>query len=104
MFNGYEKWPVQVEKCTGMRVGNQHGSGCGTCIKVCPWNKPFTPFHRSINWGMRNIPLMRRFGIWADDMLGYGKTDYRKKWWLDHEDVYGEIKLVKKPPWSVKHP
>lgn len=42
MYNGYERWPIDVEKCTRMRVGNQHGSGCGTCIKVCPWNKPNT--------------------------------------------------------------
>ncbi len=96
MFNGYEKWLLKGEKCTGMRVGNQKGSGCGTCIKVCPWNKPFTPFHRLINWGMRNIPPMRRFGIWADDLMGYGKTDYRKKWWMDYEEVDGKVRVAGK--------
>ena len=90
MFNGYEKWPIDVKKCTAMRVGNQHGSGCGTCVKVCPWSKPYTPFHRAINWTMRNIKFARKFGIWGDDMLGYGKADHKNKWWFDLEDKNGD--------------
>lgn len=90
MYNGYEKWPNDVRKCTTMRVGNKTGSGCGTCIKVCPWNKPHSRFHRSINWTMRHFPTARRMGIWADDLLGYGKQDDRYKWWLDLEDVHGD--------------
>ena len=90
MFNGYEKWPIDVKKCTAMRVGNQHGSGCGTCVKVCPWSKPYTPFHRAINWTMRNIKFARKFGIWGDDLLGYGKADHKNKWWFDLEDKNGD--------------
>ncbi len=86
---GYEQWPADIKKCTQMRVGNPNGSGCGTCLKVCPWNKPFTPFHRSVNWAMRHIPLLRRFAVWGDDGLGYGKTNLRLKWWLDLEDTDG---------------
>jgi 3-chloro-4-hydroxyphenylacetate reductive dehalogenase len=90
MHNGYEKWPVDVKKCTFMRVGNQHGSGCGTCVKVCPWSKPYTPFHRAVNWIMRNVPPARRLGIWGDDLMGYGKPAASQKWWLDLEDVNGD--------------
>ena len=90
MYNGYEKWPMDKKKCTGMRVGNQRGSGCGTCIKVCPWNKPYTPFHRSVGWAMRNSSIARSFAIWGDDLLGYGKPDYSQKWWFDLEDVNGD--------------
>ena len=90
MHNGYEKWPLDIQKCTRMRVGNQHGSGCGTCIKVCPWSKPYTPFHRVVNWTMRHSNLAHKFGIWGDDLLGYGKPDYSKKWWFDLEDVKGD--------------
>ena len=90
MFNGYEKWPLDIKRCTGMRVGNQRGSGCGTCIKVCPWNKPYTPFHRSVGWAMRHSALARSLAIWGDDFLGYGKPDYSKKWWFDLEDVNGD--------------
>lgn len=93
MFNGYERWPLDVEKCTGMRVGNQRGCGCGTCIKVCPWNKPDTSFHRLVNWTVRHVPVIRRMAVWADDILGYGKPEEEWKWWLDLERVDGELKV-----------
>ena len=93
MHNGYEKWGLDVEKCTAMRVGNKRGSGCGTCIKVCPWNKPYTPFHRAVAWAMRNVPVARRLAIWGDDLLGYGKPHYEEKWWFDMEDVDGVLRI-----------
>lgn len=89
MYNGYEKWRNDVQKCTSFRVGNQYGSGCGTCIKVCPWNKPYTPFHRFVNWSLRNIPITRRFAVHADDWFGYGKSEPERKWWLDLEEAEG---------------
>jgi reductive dehalogenase len=93
MHNGYEKWPNNVEKCTAMRVGNKYGAGCGTCVKVCPWSKPYTLFHRTVNWTMRNVPFARRFGIWSDDLMGYGKPDPGKKWWPDLEWVDNELRI-----------
>jgi 3-chloro-4-hydroxyphenylacetate reductive dehalogenase len=100
MHNGYEKWPVDKKKCTAMRVGNQRGSGCGTCIKVCPWSKPYTPFHRAVGWAMRHSGIARSLAIWGDDLLGYGKPDHSKKWWLDLEDSAGDGAL--KPPANKK--
>lgn len=96
MYNGYETWPNNVEKCTAMRVGNKHGSSCGTCIKVCPWNKPFTPFHRFVMWTMRNLSMMRRFAIWGDDLMGYGRAEPEYKWWFDLEEVDGKIRVPPK--------
>lgn len=95
MYNGYEKWILDVEKCTRMRVGNQHGAGCGTCIKVCPWNKPNTAFHRIVGWTMKHVPLARRFGVWGDDLMGYGKPKPKWQWWMDLEKVNGELQVLK---------
>jgi len=103
MHNGYEKWPNDVEKCTAMRVGNKYGAGCGTCIKVCPWSKPYTYFHRAVNWTMRHVPMARWFGIWGDDLMGYGKPDPRRKWWLDHEEVDGELRIPPSPADKSDH-
>ena len=89
--NGYERWHTDVEKCTRMRVGNQYGAGCGTCIKVCPWNKPHTAFHRTVGWAMRKLPPLRRLGVWGDDLLGYGKPEGSRKWWLDVHEVDGKF-------------
>ena len=91
MEKGYEHWPTNVERCTRMRVGNKRGSGCGTCVKVCPWNKPYTPFHRGVNWAMRHSGIARGLAIKFDDLLGYGKSHYEDKWWFDLEEVDGII-------------
>ena len=98
MYNGYEHWPTHIEKCTLMRVGNLRGSGCGTCIKVCPANKPYTLFHRAVGWTVRNSSLTRSIAVRADDLLGYGKPKPENKWWFDLEDVDGvlQIPTVKK--------
>jgi ferredoxin len=89
MHNRYKKWPVDVQKCTGLRVGIQHGSGCGACIKVCPWNKPDTSFHRLVNWMVRHIPATRSIVVKADDIMGYGKPKPEWKWWFDLEIADG---------------
>lgn len=93
IYNGYERWPLDVEKCTAMRVGNKRGAGCGTCIKVCPWNKPYTPFHRAIGWLMRHSSIARSLAIWGDDLMGYGKPHYENKWWFDLEEVDGILRI-----------
>ncbi len=90
MHNGYEKWANNVETCTKQRVGNKTGSSCGVCINVCPWNKPYTPFHRFVEWTMRNVPIARRFAVWGDDIMGYGEPKLENKWWFDLEDVNGD--------------
>ena len=104
MYNGYEHWSTDVRKCTAMRVGNQHGAGCGTCIKVCPWNKPYTPFHRAVGWTMRHSGLARRIAIRGDDLLGYGKPHPEERWWYDLEDINGVVQLPGKHtgahPWA----
>jgi len=93
IYNGYERWPTDTEKCTGMRIGNPKGAGCGTCIKVCPWNKPYTTFHRAVGWAVRHSALARNLAVWADDSMGYGKPDPQKKWWLDLEEVNGVLRV-----------
>jgi hypothetical protein len=40
---------------------------------------------------MRNIPVARNFAVWGDQLLGYDKPNLKNKWWLDLEDVDGEL-------------
>jgi hypothetical protein len=40
---------------------------------------------------MRNIPFARNFAVWGDEFLGYDKPNLENKWWLDLEDVDGEL-------------
>ena len=39
MFNGYETWKPDVERCTRYRLTNARGAACGRCMKTCPINK-----------------------------------------------------------------
>ena len=43
---------------------------------------------------MRHIPASRSFSIEADGLLGYGKPDPARKWWLDVEKVDGLVEVL----------
>jgi reductive dehalogenase len=96
LYNGYEIWKPDVEKCTKYRVTNLKGSACGRCMKMCPWNKEGLLAHTIAMWAAIKLPFSRRFLIWLDDRMGYGIRNPLKRWWLDLEIVgaKGERKTV----------
>ncbi|MEM7134205.1 MAG: reductive dehalogenase [Chloroflexota bacterium] len=96
MFNGYELWKPDVEACTRYRVTNPHGSSCGRCLKVCPFNKPNVLHHRFGLWLAVNVPASHRFLIWFDDLMEYGNRNWAWKWWWDLETVDGKVTQPKK--------
>ena len=83
MHNGYENWKLEVERCTKFRLTNPHGVGCGSCIKVCPWNKSGGWTHDVVRWMIEHTPFLDRFIVKMDGLWGYGKQDKRDKWWFD---------------------
>lgn len=91
LYNGYEIWKPDVEKCTKYRVTNLKGSACGRCMKMCPWNKEGLLQHRAAMWAAIKLPRARRLLIWLDDRLGYGRRNPVKRWWLDLEKIAGKI-------------
>ncbi len=103
MFNGYEMWKPDVERCTRYRVTNSKGSACGRCMKTCPLNKVVTGdgslLHRVGTWlGVHARwlkPLMVPIAVFFDDRLGFGKRNPVKKWWLDLEVVDGVCVIPK---------
>jgi reductive dehalogenase len=67
---GMLKWPVHAMKCLDWWVKN--GSHCSVCIRVCPWNKPNTWFHRGVRFlAERNI--LAKALVYMDERVGYGK-------------------------------
>jgi reductive dehalogenase len=90
IYNGYETWQFDAERCTKFRVTNQNGASCGRCIKVCPWNKPQGWSHDAVRWMVKNTPFMNRAIIRMDTLMGYSKADPRDKWWFDLEEVDGK--------------
>lgn len=95
MFNGYEIWKPDVERCTRYRLTNMKGAACGRCMKTCPINKVIDAdgplLHRAASWMGVHARFLKRvmapFAAWADDKLGNGKRRPEKKWWFDHEIV-----------------
>lgn len=87
MFNGYEMWKPDVEKCVKYRVGNLRGSACGRCMKTCPYNTEGLLSQRFFLWAAINLPFTRgKLAEW-DDKVGNGSINSVKKWWWDLEWV-----------------
>jgi reductive dehalogenase len=91
MFNGYEMWKPDVERCTRYRVTNPHGSACGRCMKTCPYNHEGLLAHRFFLWCAIHVPWTRRWLVRLDDRLGNGSINPAKTWWTDLEIVEGRV-------------
>ncbi len=97
MFNGYEMWKLDAERCARYRITNQRGLACGRCMKTCPLNKVVTwdgPIATQVaSWLGINArwlkPLLIPVATRLDDLLGHGVRNPAKKWWLDLEIVDG---------------
>lgn len=85
MFNGYEIWKPDVEKCTKYRLGNLKGSACGRCMKTCPFNIEGVLTERFVLWSAIKLPFTRKFIAHLDDRVGNGSINPIKKWWWDLE-------------------
>ncbi|SEB64764.1 reductive dehalogenase [Nitratireductor aquibiodomus] len=83
MFNGYEIWKADVEKCTRYRVTNLGGSMCGRCMKTCPWNLEGLVREAPFRWAAMNFPSAAKLIARLDDAVGRGKINPVKKWWWD---------------------
>jgi epoxyqueuosine reductase QueG len=92
MFNGYEIWKADVEKCTKYRVTNMKGSACGRCMKMCPWNREDLVDAEAWMWRAIGHPEEARALAEADDAEGNGARNPVKRWWFDLEVVDGVAK------------
>ena len=89
MFNGYEIWKADVEKCTKYRVTNMKGSACGRCMKMCPWNREDTVEAEKLMWLSIEHPELAKSIADQDDFDGNGARNPLKRWWFDLEVVGG---------------
>ncbi len=89
MFNGYEIWKADVEKCTKYRVTNMKGSACGRCMKMCPWNREDTTEAEAWMWRAIAERQAARALAEEDDARGNGARNPVKRWWFDLEVIDG---------------
>ena len=85
MFNGYEIWKSDSQKCTTYRVTTPGGAMCGRCMKTCPWNLEGIFKEKPFRWAAMNIPASAPVLAKLDDTLGNGGLNPVKKGWWDLE-------------------
>ncbi|WP_421979468.1 2Fe-2S iron-sulfur cluster-binding protein [Roseibium sp.] len=85
MFNGYEIWKSDSQKCTTYRITNEGGAMCGRCMKTCPWNLEGIFAEAPFRWAAMHVPKAAPLLAKLDDMAGHGERNPVKKWWWDIE-------------------
>ncbi len=98
MFNGYEIWKSDSQKCTTYRVTTPGGAMCGRCMKTCPWNLEGLFKEKPFRWAAMNMPGAAPLLAKLDDFVDNGALNPVKKWWWDlelHES--GNYRPTEKP-------
>jgi len=85
MFNGYEIWKSDSQRCLTYRVSQKNGAMCGRCMKTCPWNLEGIFAERPFRWAAMKAPFTARALAKLDDLIGNGEVNAVKKWWWDLE-------------------
>ena len=89
MFNGYEIWKSDSQKCATYRITTEGGAMCGRCMKTCPWNLEGLFAEKPFRWVAMHLPASAPLLAQLDDAVGNGSLNPVKKWWWDielHED------------------
>jgi ferredoxin-NADP reductase/ferredoxin len=85
MYNGYEIWKSDAEKCARYRITNAGGGMCGRCMKTCPWNLEGLFAEGGFRWLAMHFPGSAKVLAALDDKLDRGSINPVKKWWWDIE-------------------
>lgn len=85
MFNGYEIWKSDSQKCTTYRITTAGGAMCGRCMKTCPWNLEGLFAEAPFRWAAMKLPKAAKALAKLDDLAGHGKINTVKRWWWDLE-------------------
>lgn len=95
MYNGYEIWKSDAEKCARYRLTNMGGGMCGRCMKTCPWNLEGLFAEAPFRALAMRAPGSARLLAELDDRLGRGRINPVKKWWWDIEFVPARGRVVR---------
>ena len=87
MFNGYEIWKSDSQRCTTYRVSQKNGAMCGRCMKTCPWNLEGLFSEAPFRKLAMTVPSAAKALAALDDTLGKGEINAVKKWWWDLEMI-----------------
>ncbi len=81
-FVGLRKWTVDAEKC--FDFWTRQGTECGICIRACPYNRDTRERGQRLYyrlWLKLAMSPLRRFALWLDVRLGFGRRKSPEWWW-----------------------
>lgn len=85
MYNGYEIWKSDAEKCARYRITNAAGGMCGRCMKTCPWNQEGLLADSLWRQVAMKLPAAAPALARLDDALDRGSINPVKTWWWNIE-------------------
>ncbi len=93
MYNGYETWKLNTQRCASFNFTNKKGTMCNRCVKSCPWSNPTTWQHNLVRDMVMRSNLAQRVAIRAAYALKSGDGHPEEKWWFDMEYVNDAIEM-----------
>lgn len=94
MYNGYETWKLDEQRCASYSVSNKKGTICGLCVKVCPWTRPVTWRQNLFRWAVGYSSLTRKLALKSSNMLSRSQPRQEGQWWFDLRYVNGVLEKV----------
>jgi len=86
---GALKWPVNAENCRA--YWGRMNRPCTNCISSCPYNKPYTLFHRTVRWFTDSVRWADPLYVMMDKLLGYGKPKNPEKFWEEWKPIMRKL-------------
>ncbi|MCL1834835.1 MAG: hypothetical protein FWG48_01630 [Oscillospiraceae bacterium] len=89
LYNGYEKWIFDADKCFYSTAVMENGSNCFVCIMMCPWTRPNTAPEDFRSWDGSEEQLIAAVDARAAELRksGFARNDAPgSKWWLGLAD------------------
>lgn len=81
---GIRKWNLIGDRCLSFWNSNpQMWSSCANCLKSCPYNKPWTWWHRLSLAASKRSAIARKLLLWIDDAV-YGRVPMYPTAFLDY--------------------
>ncbi|HCW51304.1 MAG TPA: reductive dehalogenase [Clostridiales bacterium] len=87
---GGDRWYVHVWKC--YKFWQEVGTGCGICLRACPFSKPKSWLHDVVKGVTATTSAFNSFFISLDDIMGYGT-------WGNPDEA---VRFWKTAEWDIK--
>jgi reductive dehalogenase len=101
MYNGYEQWRLDTQRCVSQGMLNKYGTVCNICTKACPWTRPSNWRNNLVRRAVSGSSIARKIATKFDSMRGRHKAkgNEARQWWFDLEyDKEGYLHLPSEMP------